>query len=51
MIAGKRFDSGTHAAVVTNAGFTASARELAAASEVLLLSTEQLAGLFDENED
>ncbi len=51
MIAGKRFHSGTHAAVVTNAGFPASARELAAASEVLLLSTEQLAGLFGENED
>ena len=51
VIAGKRFHSGTHAAVVTNAGFTASAKELAAASEVLLLSTEQLAGLFDDDED
>lgn len=51
VLAGKRFHSGTHAAVVTNAGFTASARELAAASEVLLLSTEQLAGLVEDDED
>lgn len=51
VLAGKRFHSGTHAAVVTNAGFTTSARELAAASEMLLLSTEQLAGLFDDDDD
>ena len=44
-IAGQRFEQATHAAVVSNAGYTRAAQELAGAAGVLLLHHEELAGL------
>jgi hypothetical protein len=44
-IAGMGFYRGTHAAVVTNAGFTKSAKELAASAGVILLSDFELSNL------
>ena len=44
-IAGQRFELATHAAVVSNATFTRSARELASAAGVLLLHHDELPSL------
>ena len=44
-IAGQRFELATHAVVVSNAAFTRSARELAAAAGVLLLHHDELPSL------
>ena len=52
--AGKVHYNGTYAAVVTNAGFTAAARELASSTEVNLWSTEEFASIVnldDEDEE
>jgi len=48
---GKKHYGGTYAAVVTNAGFTQSARQLAESTEVLLLSTEQFISLISGNDE
>lgn len=45
VIAGKTFESATHAAVVSNATFTTAARQLASSAGVLLLHHEQLIDL------
>ena len=48
VVAGKIHYKGTLGAVVTNAGFTSSAQELAKSTGVLLLSTEELEELVSD---
>ena len=45
--AGKVHYNGTHAAVVTNAGFTSAARSLAESTEVILWSTQEFASFVN----
>ena len=47
IIAGTQFYGGTHSVVVSNAGFTKSAKELAEAAGVILISDTQLENLED----
>ena len=49
--AGKVHYNGKHAFVVSNAGFTKKAHELAASNGVLLVSTEEFVALFTDDED
>lgn len=47
-MAGMRFESGTHAAVVSNAPYTISAKQLAATANVFLLHHDELPGLEEK---
>ena len=47
IIAGQQFYGGTHAVVVSNAGFTKSAQTLASKTGVILISDEELENLED----
>ena len=47
IIAGKQFYDGTHAVVVTNAGYTKSAQTLALKTGVILISHNQIGNLED----
>ena len=49
--AGKSHYNCTHVAVVTNAGFTKQAIELAESNDVILLSTEEYVSLISSNEE
>lgn len=45
VIAGKAFYNGTHAVVVSNAGFTKAAKSLAESADVILVSDTELEDL------
>ena len=51
VIAGKQYWRGTHMVVVSNAGYTKSAMELASTTGVLLISDTELSVMHDKLKD